>query len=76
VGPKTCVKLACALDGGISWCNDGDTPITRPCSDLARDAVRVMTRCKHGPHKQRKSWVHGQVHDSESSRVVVNNSGC
>lgn len=76
VDAETCIKLACALDGGISWCNDGATPITRPCGDIARDAMRALTRCKQRHKRQKKAWAHGQVRDSETSRVVVDKSSC
>ncbi|KAK4238531.1 hypothetical protein C8A03DRAFT_15006 [Achaetomium macrosporum] len=76
VEARTCVKLACALDGAISWCNDGDKPITRSCSDIAKDAKLVMTRCKHGHPKHGISWTRGQIRDSETSRVVVNKAVC
>ncbi len=71
----TCIKLACGLDGGISWCNDGAEAVARPCSDIARDAMRVVTRCK-SRKRHAKMWAQGEVRDSDISRVVVNQSGC
>ncbi|KAK3903525.1 hypothetical protein C8A05DRAFT_14516, partial [Staphylotrichum tortipilum] len=76
VEAQTCMKLACSLDGGISWCNDGVEAITRPCALIARDAMRVVTRCKHGIKRHSRNWAQGEIRDSDRSRVVVNQSGC
>lgn len=77
---KTCVKLACTLDGAISWCNDGPTPISRPHSDIAKDAEKVMDRCtvlgQEKDAKTKKRWTRGQLRDSKLSRVVVNKGDC
>jgi hypothetical protein len=70
------MKLACGLDGGISWCNDGSEAITRPCNLVARDAMRVVTRCKRRVKRHSRSWTQGEVRDSDRSRVVVNQMGC
>ncbi|KAL2132640.1 hypothetical protein VTI74DRAFT_3545 [Chaetomium olivicolor] len=73
---RNCTRIACTMDGAISWCNDGNRPISKPCSEVARDAERVMVRCKHADKKRKKTWTRGQVRDSGSSRVVVNKGEC
>ena len=75
VAAKKCMKLACGLEGGISWCNDGPEPVARPCTDIAKDAMRVVTHCKQRKRNS-KMWAQGEVRDSEISRVVVHQGGC
>ncbi|AEO66541.1 uncharacterized protein THITE_2128592 [Thermothielavioides terrestris NRRL 8126] len=60
VEARTCVKLACSFEGAITWCNDGVRAISRPCGDIAKDAKRVMTRCKRGYEKLKMAWTRGQ----------------
>jgi hypothetical protein len=76
VEARTCLRLSCARGGAITWCNDGDKPLARPCRDLATDAKSVMARCKNGHPKHGIVWTRGQMRDSDTTRVVVNKASC
>ncbi|KAK3306738.1 uncharacterized protein B0T15DRAFT_552707 [Chaetomium strumarium] len=76
VEARTCLRLACARGGAITWCNDGDKPVARQCRDIATDAKSVMARCKHGHPKHGIIWTRGQIRDSDTTRVLVNKALC
>jgi hypothetical protein len=76
VGANTCVKLSCSLNGSVTWCNDGQSILSRPCRHIAKDAKRLMKRCKVSHPRSRKRWVRGQIRDSNQSRIVINKGEC
>jgi len=76
VGANACVKLSCSLNGSITWCNDGQSVLSRRCRHIAKDAKRLMKRCKVSHPRSRKRWVRGQIRDSNQSRIVINKGEC
>ncbi|KAI6820062.1 hypothetical protein KC340_g13461 [Hortaea werneckii] len=71
--PRSCGRVSCSYDAGISFCNDGNNDIYVPCAELGRRVDGIVGLCGDGGTRM---FTKGQVFDTDNWNVIAARSDC
>ncbi|KAI6791475.1 hypothetical protein KC360_g8362 [Hortaea werneckii] len=71
--PRSCGRVSCSYDAGISFCNDGNNDIYVPCAELGRRVDGIVGLCGDGGTAK---FTKGQVFDTDNWNVIAARSDC
>ncbi|KAF2836611.1 hypothetical protein M501DRAFT_1059999 [Patellaria atrata CBS 101060] len=71
VNGRSCARISCSWDAGISLCNDRNDHIDPSCRYLADYAEAIVNDCTRVPNR-----VKGQQFDTDNYNVLVKHNPC
>ncbi|KAI7183849.1 hypothetical protein KC363_g8017 [Hortaea werneckii] len=71
--PRSCGRVSCSYDAGVTFCNDGNEAIPVAAAELGRRVDGIVGLCGDGGTRM---FTKGQVFDTDNWNVIAARSDC
>ncbi|RMZ00278.1 hypothetical protein D0860_08042 [Hortaea werneckii] len=71
--PRSCGRVSCSYNAGVTFCNDGNNDVVVPCAELGRRVDGIVGLCGDGGTR---TFTRGQVFDTDNWNVIAARSDC